>query len=74
MSVLSCARYKCPHIMCDRYSHKYGYICDECFDELVQSLTPIEEFMETEKGIKKPNMFQYYDICNAEFSKPSEKL
>ena len=21
--------------MCDRYSYKYGYICDECFEELL---------------------------------------
>lgn len=49
MGVLECSRYGCNHIMCDRYSSKYGYICDECFEELV-SLgvnADIEEFMNT---------------------------
>ena len=35
MGVLQCDRRECENIMCDRYSPKYGYICYECFDELV---------------------------------------
>jgi len=39
MGVLACSREGCSSIMCDRYSHIYGYICNECFAELV-SLGP----------------------------------
>ena len=51
MSVLSCSRRGCQNVMCDRLSHEYGYICDECWGELVSSgpATDIEEFMEGEK-------------------------
>ncbi len=33
--------------MCDNYSHEYGYLCDSCFDELVDSgmYINIEDFM-----------------------------
>ena len=51
MSVLSCNRYNCKNIMCDRYSHEYGYICNECFEELV-NLGPqanIGAFMDSDK-------------------------
>jgi len=34
MSVLACNRGNCENIMCDRLSHDYGYICNECFAEL----------------------------------------
>ncbi len=37
MGVLHCARNGCSNIMCDRYSYTYGYICNECFEELVSS-------------------------------------
>jgi len=36
MGVLPCDRAGCKNIMCDRLSNVYGYICWECFDELVQ--------------------------------------
>ena len=51
MSVLACQRRGCENIMCDRYSYEYGYICDDCFTELV-SLgveTNIDFFMESTK-------------------------
>jgi hypothetical protein len=35
MSVLACNRKDCRNIMCDRYNTHYGYICDECFEELI---------------------------------------
>ena len=54
MSVLSCARGDCPNIMCDRYSYQYGYICADCFNELVNSnVENIEEFM---KGSVNTNL------------------
>lgn len=49
MSVLTCLRKDCNNVMCDRYSIRYGYICNECFDELVESDLEVDEFMETSK-------------------------
>lgn len=36
--------------MCTRLSHKYGYICDDCFEELIKLgiLTDIDMFLKTE--------------------------
>jgi hypothetical protein len=34
MGVLACDRNGCENIMCDRYSHEFGYICEECFKRL----------------------------------------
>jgi len=55
MGVLSCDRNGCDRIMCDRYSSEYGYICWECFDELVASgpTTDIEVFMNSLKRINR---------------------
>lgn len=35
MGVLPCNRNGCGNIMCDYYSHTYGYICHECYNELL---------------------------------------
>lgn len=35
MSAMECDRNGCYEIMCRRYSHKFGYICGECFQEMV---------------------------------------
>ena len=57
MGVMGCNRFDCDNVLCDRLSHDYGYICDECFDELV-SLgvnTRIDFFMDSrkrQKGVK----------------------
>jgi len=37
MSALECNRDGCGNAMCDRFSIDYGYICDECFTEMVLS-------------------------------------
>ena len=34
MGVLTCNRKGCENIMCDHLSQKYGYICNECLNEL----------------------------------------
>lgn len=53
MGVLACDRTGCTNIMCDRLSHTYGYICWECFDELVESDTSnIFKFMASDKRRK----------------------
>ena len=55
MGVMNCSRKGCENIMCSKYSHEYGYICYECFSELVETgpTTDISEFMSTEKGSKR---------------------
>ena len=52
MSVLRCGRRGCEAIMCDRCSDEHGYICDECFEELIHSgvETLIDGFMDTTKS------------------------
>ncbi len=52
MSVLRCDRNGCENIMCDRYSNTHGYICNECFKELVESGadTNIYKFMRSLKN------------------------
>jgi len=32
---MACDRQGCEHVMCDRYSDKYGYICNYCFEDLI---------------------------------------
>ena len=64
MSVLACCRRYCENIMCDRYSYEYGYICDECYNELEHVLLQdpdhnITKFMDT-----RPS--KYYEQKNAE--------
>jgi len=51
MSVLECNRKDCENIMCDRYSTTHGYICYECFEELVNNgaETDIYKFMGSPK-------------------------
>ena len=51
MSVLECDRNGCGNVMCDRYSFEYGYICNECFEELILTgpTTDIKIFMNTVK-------------------------
>ena len=51
MGVMGCHRNNCENIMCNLYSSEFGYICYECFEELI-SLgmdKDIQEFMDSEK-------------------------
>jgi hypothetical protein len=69
MSVLSCNRHKCENIMCDRYSQRFGYICDECFEELINTTDQgMREFMESPKtpDLTLPN-FSWANQCDKEF-------
>lgn len=61
MSVLQCNRKGCNNIMCDRHSHRYGYICDECFEELISlepkiSVDTFTNFMQSVKQEKEPGL------------------
>ncbi len=53
MGVMSCNRRGCENIMCNRYSSEYGYICQDCFEEL-STMHPldIEAFMNSKKKTK----------------------
>jgi hypothetical protein len=43
--------------MCDRLSYSHGYLCDECFEELVQlgPTADIDAFMQSHRYTKLPN-------------------
>ena len=68
MGVKTCHRGNCESIMCVRYSSDYGYLCDECFEELL-SLgvgADIDAFMAS--GVKKGlNLDAVYAYFNAIF-------
>ncbi len=61
MSVLSCSKNGCDNVMCDRYSHTFGYICDECFARLsdmkLTNVNDIEKFLKSYEPIVRE------DIC-----------
>ena len=61
MGVMSCRRTGCDNIMCHRYSLTYGYICDECFKELLNSRLFIEDFMNSNKDRGYSNRFDEID-------------
>ena len=46
---MQCDRAGCEHIMCDRYSSTHGYICNDCYEEVINSVKPIFVFMNTSK-------------------------
>ena len=68
MGVLRCSRKGCDNIMCSRYSVRYGYICNECFEELVGlgGNVDIERFMNSYKTyssnsyISEEEAWEYY--------------
>jgi hypothetical protein len=54
MGVLACDRSGCENIMCDKYSIDLGYICWECYNELVSSGGNPKEFMDSTKEYNAP--------------------
>lgn len=68
MGVLACDRNNCENIMCDRISFKEGYICNECFEELITygilDDTEIEHFMKTPKKQRVKIDYQEQEIRN----------
>jgi len=75
MGVMGCFRRGCNNIMCHRYSQEFGYICNDCFGQLVDMLMAhansnrnprdvIREFMNLEKCDTYPlkeNLWEYAD-------------
>jgi hypothetical protein len=51
--------------MCDRYSSRYGYLCGDCFAELVDKGddVDIDDFLHSEpsKRKDKPDTFKKWD-------------
>lgn len=64
MGVMNCSRKGCDNIMCDRYSIKYGYICHDCFAELLNSDKKISKFMKGEVTERRHT----YDSLDREFT------
>ena len=54
--VMGCFRNGCEHILCSLYSREFGYICGECFEELVELgiEADIAVFMATPKADNSP--------------------
>jgi len=50
--------------MCDRYSYHYGYICNDCFDELMNSTLGIETFMLTRPNREYNNTNRTEELNN----------
>lgn len=69
MNARICCRTGCENRSCNRYSDKfgYGYICEDCFKELVdaetiKTLTHMEVWLRSSKGkIDKKLVTAYYD-------------
>lgn len=67
MGVLACNRYGCENIMCDFYSHEYGYLCWECKTELENTpMTNFQSFMRSAK-CSFPDKSSWVDGVNSEF-------
>ncbi len=61
--IMECDRKGCQNILCDRLSDRYGYICDECFDEMVATrLTDVAIFMRSKKPYLGPTREMYEQI------------
>jgi hypothetical protein len=68
MGVMSCSRKGCDNVMCDRHSFEFGYICRECFEELINSDLPIHAFMCSPKqNVKHREAREAY--CNVIFDR-----
>lgn len=72
MSVNSCFRRGCENVMCGRLSHKHGYICNDCFQELCNKgpHADIEEFMNSPKKELDPAEPDAYERYNRVFPLP----
>ena len=63
MSVMSCDRNQCENVLCDHYSSEYGYICNECLNELKGNdgwLYNIQGFMDTPKRGELGSTYLFY--------------
>ena len=63
MGVKKCDRAGCESVMCERYNPEYGYICEYCFEDLVDSKRPedVDWFMTGGKTEYGPNYWSIFD-------------
>jgi hypothetical protein len=61
MSAKACDRKGCTITMCNRFSHKHGHICDDCYEELVEHgpETSVEKFMALNKNSLDPGRARF---------------
>ena len=62
MEEIICSRKNCSETNCVRYSREFGYICEDCFAELVAKQLPVEDFLSTPKLVKNTYLSKYDDI------------
>jgi hypothetical protein len=69
MGVKSCNRNGCENIMCDRYSSKYGYLCNSCYIEYIESTSDISisEFMNSTVTLTSNEIEERNDLFDQEF-------
>jgi hypothetical protein len=41
----NCGRAGCTHTRCIRHNPKFGYLCDECYDELIDYLFAVDAYI-----------------------------
>ena len=75
MGVLACNRRGCENIMCDRHSLEHGYICNECFEELIKLglNADIHDFMDSVKGELINDIDESRVFWDKEFPLPEEE-
>ena len=71
MGVRNCSRMNCQRILCDRYSDTFGYVCDNCFEELVEMgpLSNIDHLMghQQKNGLPEKVSRDYFSKIFKEF-------
>lgn len=75
MGVMPCRKEGCNSIQCRKYNPKFGYICNECFNNLIKycnykksiSETTIQEFMDMDKSISFSEELDFTNALNKIF-------
>jgi hypothetical protein len=75
MGVMPCSKEGCEHILCRRYNEEFGYICDDCLQDLIKycnikkSTSPetIREFLELDKSLQYGDDFDSSEILHKIF-------
>ena len=68
MGVMQCDRNYCENILCEHHSNDYGYLCNECFQELINSELSIDEFIQTRKKSLRKDYESREEYIRSQFS------